>query len=360
MSTRVLLVEDDPAYARLVRECLADSHDPHHIVAKDTLADAIIELERELTDVVLLDLGLPDAQGLDTLEQLRRSAPRVPVVVLSGQDDLETALAAMRLGAQEYLVKGRAEHVLLPRALRYAMERKRMTDFEQLLFGVVGHDLRGPLQVVSLASEIIERDAALSAGSKEALARLDRAVRRANALVHDLLDLTRLRLGGRLPLDPRDVDLRSIVDAIVREIEATEPGRRIAVQHEGVAEGCWDRDRIEQVVANLLGNALQHSPRDTPITIEVTGGTDTVELAIHNLGPPIPADLLPRLFEPLTRAQTRRQGPSSSVGLGLFIVEQIVQAHGGRIDVRSDAEHGTRFTVTLPRVAVLASTSMPT
>src|SRR6185437_2578434 len=157
---RVLLVEDDAGYARLLREILSQPRqvDPgggYSIEWVATLGDALArleDLERTAPDIVLLDLGLPDAEGLEAIERVCAAAPRVPVVVLSGHSDIDTALEGMRRGVQEYLVKGQAEDALLPRAIRYAIERKKVQDLEPLLLGVVGHDLRTPLQTIAMAS----------------------------------------------------------------------------------------------------------------------------------------------------------------------------------------------------------------
>jgi len=126
----VLLVEDNPAYSRLLKIQLEELIEGLEVHCADTLEGALNELSTHSVDAVLLDLALPDVDGMEGLEKVRMAAPDVPIVVLSGDDDLDVALKAMRNGAQEYLVKGQAERELLPRALRYTCERKRMQEFE--------------------------------------------------------------------------------------------------------------------------------------------------------------------------------------------------------------------------------------
>lgn len=339
---RILLVEDDPAYARLVQERLRDLEDLRLVAVAPTLAEGVALARAHAPQVVMLDLGLPDSEGLATITEFHAAHPRLPVVVLSGLDNVELSLEAMRHGAQEYLVKGQAEAQLFPRAARAAIERKRLQELEQLLVGVVSHDLRGPLQTVTLNCELA---AAETTGKTRA--RLERAlgaVRHAETLVNDLLDATRARLGGLLPIAPEPTDVAALVEHAVHDlrpgaeggIEVTAPARLIARV---------DGPRITQVLHNLVGNAVQHSQPGTPIAVRLRD-EDAIVLEIHNVGAPVPDDLRDKLFEPLERA--RSASVNHSIGLGLYIVREIVKAHGGTIDVTSSAEAGTTFRVRLP------------
>lgn len=344
---RVLLVEDEPAAARLVRELLRDAADVELVAQAASLADALEALRRgDLDlDLVLLDLALPDSEGVDTVAAVRTAAPSLPIVVLSGLDDTHRALEAMRHGAQEYLVKGQGAADLLARTLSYAIERKRLQDVEQLLVGVVSHDLRDPLQTIAMSFETLARGVAGDA-ERRTIERGRRASARAIALVHDLLDATRARLAGILPIQTSIVDLGRIALQVVEDHRERHPDRTIHVETSGASETRADGRRIAQIVGNLLGNALQHSPPASPIGVTVRNAEHAFELAVHNEGV-IPSDLRARIFEPLGRAASA-SGAGQRVGLGLFIVGEIVRAHGGRVTVDSDDVRGTTFHVHIP------------
>lgn len=338
---RVLLVEDDDAQARLVTEQLRDRADVVVVKRCDTLADTIATLQGPNSfDVVLLDLGLPDSQGQETVLEVRRTATRPAIVVLSGMHDVSVAVEAMRKGAQDYVVKGAVDGANLARLLQLAIERKRLQDTEQMLVGVVSHDLRGPLQTIVLGCDILRRDT-----SSPRLDAIHRAAIRATALVNDLLDATRARLAGVLPVDLIECDLAQVIREALDETRVMYPNRTFELHLPASATAHADPKRIAQVVTNLVGNAVQHSAASAPVRIEMRPRGDGHELSVHNAGV-IPAAVRQRMFEPLEREGD--EGSGHNIGLGLFIVSEIVRAHGGAISVDSDAQRGTTFSVRLP------------
>ena len=227
---------------------------------------------------------------------------------------------------------------------------KKQALFEQQLIGIVSHDLRNPLNVVALASKVLSMQDDLSGPASKAVLRIQTAADRATRLVRDLLDFTQARLGNiRIQVAPADLHLltRSVVD----EVQVAAGDRVLTVTHEGDGCGVWDADRLGQVVQNLVTNALKYSPEDSPVQVATAGQGDAVRLSIHNGGAPISPVLLARLFEPLQRGEHTADRDSRSIGLGLFIVKRLVDAHGGTIDVESSEATGTTFTVRLPRRA---------
>ncbi len=222
-------------------------------------------------------------------------------------------------------------------------------DFEQQLIGMVSHDLRNPLSAILLSADILARFESLDDRCARSVLRIRSSADRANRMIRDLLDFTQARLGGGIRLDPRPIDLRELVRGVIDEVEAAHPGREIVVRHQGSERGAWDGDRIAQVIQNLLVNALKYSPPQRPVQLSTWTEPGWVLLSVQNGGPPIPAGKLPRIFEPLQRAVAEVDFSTRSVGLGLYIVRHIVDAHRGSIAVESTDEAGTTFTLRLPR-----------
>ncbi len=237
------------------------------------------------------------------------------------------------------------DRTLAERALRERAE------FEQQLIGIVSHDLRNPLNAILLGVQGLLRREELDERGTRALLRIQSSSERAIRMVKDLLDFTQARLGGGIPVHPRPLKLHTFTRQVVEEVRASFPEREIEVEAQGEGEGSWDSDRLAQVVTNLLTNALKYSPEGTPVRVRTRGEGDWVELAVHNGGAPIPPEALGRLFLPLQRATADVDKAGRSVGLGLYIVKQLVEAHRGTIEVKSSAQEGTTFTVRLPRRA---------
>jgi phosphoserine phosphatase RsbU/P len=225
-------------------------------------------------------------------------------------------------------------------------ESRRRSEFEALLVGIVSHDLRNPLGIVTMAASLLLAQD-MAAPQRKLAQRIEGAGRKAARLIADLLDFTVARGSGiHLSLEPRD--LHDLVAQAVEDAHATWPERMIVHERVGEATFPVDQARFEQIASNLIGNALQHSPATTSVTIETRGECEAVVFSVHNDGKPISAELMPQLFAPLRRGEDagHRRG---SIGLGLFIVHHLVERHGGTISVTSSEAAGTRFTVRLPR-----------
>jgi len=174
-----------------------------------------------------------------------------------------------------------------------------------------------------------------------------------NHLIGDLLDFTRSRLGGGIPIVRTEMRIGSIVQNVVDEITAAHPKRKLLVDIRGEEQGEWDCPRISQVLTNLIGNALEHGSDETIVKIDVDGDDEAITIAIHNRGIAIPMDQVKTIFSAMKGKQVSRSavasGPMGNLGLGLYIADRIISAHKGRIDVESSDELGTTFTVYLPR-----------
>ncbi len=222
-------------------------------------------------------------------------------------------------------------------------------DFEQKLIGIVSHDLRNPLNAITLGTAVLVQRQGLDERATRSVLRIQSSAERATRMVKDLLDFTQARLGGGIHIETRPVDLREVVGGVLEEVRAAEPTRVLDVRHEGDGQGTWDADRLAQVVQNLVTNALKYSPGDSRVRIATRAEGGAVSLTVSNGGAPIPASKLSSIFEPMQRATAEVDKVGRSVGLGLYIVKSIVEAHGGSIAVSSTQAEGTTFTVRLPR-----------
>ncbi|WP_175885558.1 HAMP domain-containing sensor histidine kinase [Burkholderia sp. BCC0044] len=218
-----------------------------------------------------------------------------------------------------------------------------------LLLGMLSHDMRTPLQTIQLTASYL---AALNAGEEvsEAAARLIRSGGRMQGLLDDLCDFNRTQLGLGINVVPRNVDLAHVLVNVVDELRAVHPDREITVDLRGDLRGDWDDRRMQQLLSNLVDNAIKYGARDTPVRVAAATSGAEVLIEVGNSGPAIDPRTLDRIFDPLERGDEgqRRTGGDAGLGLGLFIANEIAKAHSGRIDARSDQTE-TVFAVRLPR-----------
>lgn len=232
---------------------------------------------------------------------------------------------------------------------REARERAEASDaFKEIFFGVLGHDLRNPLNTILTTARLMQMRDELPADSHKRLQRVISSGVRMQRMIEQILDVTRARHADGISIDRDHHDLAAIVVAIVEETRAANPGHPIEVSIEDACVAPVDRDRFEQVVSNLLGNAIVHGEPGAPIAVALRASDASASLLVHNHGPPIDPEFMPRLFDPF-RQGPKPLGRSDGLGLGLYISERIVTAHGGTLQVSSARETGTLFAVMLPR-----------
>ncbi len=365
-SLRILLVEDNPTDALLVREALAEATSPAFTVVHGEMLQCALDLlARRPFDLVLLDLGLPDSQGIESLTRLRGRAPDVPVLVLTGLDDEDIGLKAVHAGAQDYLVKGYLSEKSLPRIIRYSVERKRLEDLlrqaQRLdaigqLAGGIAHDFNNLLTLINGHISVIAADQALSLESAESARQIQAASSRAAELTRQLLTFSR-----RQPLQVTKLDLAEVVRHRVPMFSRLLGDDTVLEVERGPAlpavEG--DAGMLEQVLLNLVVNARDAMPRGGKLSIRTftttvseaeadrfTDGAagNFVCLEVRDTGTGIAADLLPRIFEPFFTTKEEGKG----AGLGLAAVYGIVRQHRGWIKVASEPGRGAAFEVLLP------------
>ena len=369
---RILLVEDNPGDARLLRELLREaSASPVELTHVERLSEGRASVLEAAPDVVLLDLSLPDARGMETVRGMLDAAPDVAIIVLTGLDDESTAIAAMQAGAQDYLVKGDVDGRLVLRAIRYARERKRLElERVRLLEGeraarstaegavrardevlrVVSHDLGNSLSAVLVTTRVLLQTLP-EEGEQQVVRQRIQSIRelaeQMQRLRQDLLDVSMLE-AGRLSMGSGPVDPRALVEATLARYGPMAAEKNVDLESRlpaDLPEILADDQRLLQVLANLVTNAVKFTPPGGLISIGAEPEGDHVRFFVTDTGAGIaPADL-PHLFD---RFWTTRAGNPQGAGLGLAIAKGIVEAHRGRLTAESVPGEGSTFSFTIP------------
>jgi signal transduction histidine kinase len=225
---------------------------------------------------------------------------------------------------------------------------QRVDESRELFLATLSHDLRNPLNAIVVSAELLARSGQLDEENTGIASQMSGFAKVMAAMIHDLLDFTRTRLGGGMPVSAARTDLQHLCRDVLDEFRAVHPHRPLRFESSGDTSGEWDAARLRQVVSNLVANAIQYGGDVTPVEVSARGEESDVLLAVTNHGLPISSSALPTIFDPFVRAEgatKHRRG----VGLGLYIAREIVIAHGGTIEVTSDETTGTVFTVRLPR-----------
>ncbi|AZF16388.1 MULTISPECIES: sensor histidine kinase [unclassified Pseudomonas] len=220
-----------------------------------------------------------------------------------------------------------------------------------MFLGILGHDLRTPLGAILLGSDVLRRSQDAGARATKIANQIYTSVRRASQIVGDLLDLTRCQMGPGIPVKTADIDLSPLCQRVIEEIRTFHPEAIVMFDAKTPVAGQFDGPRMEQVFSNIVSNAVQHGDTTRPIQVELGIREDFAVFTVHNSGEAIPEDVLPFIFNPMGRFSQRtaiNHGPTEGLGLGLFIASEIVASHGGAIEVSSDTEQGTVFSVRVP------------
>lgn len=342
---KVLIIEDNESDVRLTRIALTRTPGVRYQVEDaQTLADGLDLLGRFKPDVILLDLRLPDSSGLDTYARVQTEAQDTPIVVFSGSDDDELALAAVRRGAQDYLVKGQIDDRILSRSLRYAIERQSMDVAKTNFIASAAHELRAPLTVISGTGSTLAADwKRLPPDRVDSLFdALGRQSERLRVLADDLLDLSRIqRRQLVLSLSPVDVD-QTVREALVY----APPPERVTVSIDvGVGTTVSsDASRVEQILVNLLQNAYRYGGPN--VGIHAGFLEQEVLIAVADDGPGLPEEISDSVFEPFVRAEAVSFIQGS--GLGLSISQGLARLLGGDLWYEPNQPRGARFVLRLP------------
>ena len=370
MSGRILVVDDEENVLVTIEAILR--MDGYDIDTAGSGERALELIGQNDYDVVLTDLRLEDMSGQDILAAIRQRSPATVSVMLTGYASLESALAALREGAYDYLIKP-SDPEELRATVRRGFERRqllrRITRLEELdelksqFLSIASHELRTPITAVSgfaqLAVRALEERLRASPPPDPSWQKeLERLVRQLNViqdqsaklgrLVRELLDVSRIQ-SGRLEFRLAPVDLVQLVREVTEQMQLGAPGRSLSVRVNGSSPVILgDRDHLEQVVGNLLDNAMKYSPVAGEVSVFVRTKGDEAHLTVEDRGMGIPADQLTRVFDLFYRTEEAESRRTPGLGLGLYITRGIVERHGGRIWMESERGKWTKVHVALP------------
>lgn len=382
-SVKILLIEDNLAFARLLQEYLNQAKSQEfRLIHVQRLVEALQALEKDQEaqhpfDVILLDLTLPDSQGLASLDPLMRQAPNLPIVVLTNTNDDALAIEAVRLGAQDYLVKRHVKADLLARSLCYAIERKqaartlrevnealalenqvrmaellRAQELNQLkteFVSTIAHDFRNPMNTILLCSGLLQTSGdRLTEEKKLKHFHLMRSAIKNMAHLLDEVSLMSRSDSGKLECRCQSMDLVAFCLQLVEEFQLGlgEKHELTFTTNSESIWGLWDESLLHHILGNLITNAIKYSPVGSQVEFKITPEDSTVIFQVRDWGIGIPQDELLQLFEPFARASN--VGAIPGTGLGLAIAKKCTETHGGTISVNSEVGVGTTFTVILP------------
>jgi signal transduction histidine kinase len=368
---RVLLVEDNAGDARLLREMFSKERaGSFELTHKTRMSEAEVHLARGGVDVVLLDMGLPDGQGIENLRRARAAAPDVVMMVLTGLDDEALAAAAIQEGAQDYLIKGQIENRALPRALRHAMDRQRMQaesdrmrnqqlQLRDEFLSHVSHELRSPLTAIysftTIVADGLAGETSLQQG--DCLQIVLRNVRQLQAMIEDLLEVTQAQ-EGKLSIELEPVSLDEAIEYAVDTRKGVAKEKEIAVSFEcsaGLPLAHANATRVRQILTILLDNAVKFTPAGGLVKVEASVHQKKegfLLVAVSDTGCGITPETIERIFGHLYQVsdlaiESCRAG-RKGLGLSLQIAKELVTRLGGEIWVTSELQKSSQFLFTLP------------
>jgi signal transduction histidine kinase len=367
---RILLIEDNAGDVRLLREMFskepADSFKITHVLR---MKDGVDHLASGETDIVLLDMGLPDEHGLASVRRAKAAAPDVPVIVLTGLDDENLAAEAMRAGAEDYLIKGQIESRALPRALRHAIERRRMQaeadairgqqiQMKEEFLSHVSHELRSPLTAIHQFVTILVDGLAgeLSVPQQESLGIVLKNVQQLRTMIDDLLEINRVQM-GKLIIELQSTSVTDAITYTMNTLAGSAAQKRITLSSNMECRLPLvhaDPSRLRQVLVALLDNAIKFTPVDGTVSVgaslqEDNASVVTIEVADSGMG--IRPDLTELIFSRQFQADPALEG-RRGLGLGLYICKELVTRQGGHVWARNLPGKGAIFTVTVPIVSL--------
>ncbi|HSI87916.1 MAG TPA: ATP-binding protein [Pyrinomonadaceae bacterium] len=369
---KVLLVEDDEDDYLLAKDLFEEiAGDGYELEWVRSFDDALKLETPDCYDICLLDYRLGEHDGIELMSELRSRGFNCPMILLTGQGDLEVDRMATIAGASDYLVKGQISPAALERSVRYAIQQ-RLLENERInhireqearvqaeaanrakddFLAVLSHELRTPLNAMLGWARLLRTNKDNDDIFVRAVDAIERSALMQTKFVDDLLDVTRI-VNGQLSLARADVDLGPLVEAAIDGIQPTADAKSIEVKTDidkeiGIVSG--DPERIQQIVNNLLSNAVKFTPEGGTVSVLLEKEDGKARLQVADTGVGISKEFLPQVFDRYKQAHNATTNRKGGLGLGLAIVRYLVEKHDGTVGVDSDGEgKGATFTVHLP------------
>lgn len=366
--TVVLLIEDDEEDYILLQKVLAKvPHQRYKVLWEQQSERGLAHMQREDHDISLVDYRLGATSGIDLLKQARQRGYNRPIIMLTGAGGGNIDIQALHAGADDYITKDQLQGELLHRLIRYAIERKKAAEERDLLLreqiiqnerearrnefiSMVVHELKTPITSLKGYSQLLGRrcERMGDADGMQLASRMDQQVKRLTGLIDDLLDINRME-GDRLRLRASEFAFDDLVEEVIADIQLTTEQHTLVKEGQTDATIQGDRERIGQVLTNLLTNAIKYAPESEKIVIKLARDEQSVIASVQDFGPGIPDEQQAHVFEPFYRVE--EQGSTASgLGLGLTIAANLIKRHQGKIWVESEEGAGTTFSFTLPFV----------
>lgn len=355
---RVLLIEDDEDDYVITRELLAEIVGMKFKLDWISTPEAGLEaLSSSQHDVCLMDFRIGSTTGIDLLRRAVGLDIQIPIILLTGQNQREIDVEAMKSGASDFLVKGTINAPMLDRSIRYAIERARVKRQERDVIQMredfianVSHQLRTPVTSLKGYLELLAKNQVPEpAVREEFLLRAFEDTKRLSGLVNDLLDTSRWE-GGYFQLRLEDTDLSAVVANSIKAVEGIATSKKIPLiqsASQGPISVKADAHSLEQVLTNLLSNAIKFSEPPHPIKVDIEIGNGMVTIRVIDEGPGIPVTELEKVFNKFYQAEGGQKQAGVGSGLGLYIANKIIEAHGGHMGVDSEVGKGSTFSFSL-------------
>ncbi|HJT56143.1 MAG TPA: ATP-binding protein [Ktedonobacteraceae bacterium] len=365
-STTVLLIEDDEEDYILLQKVLAKVASTRYKVQWEQHFEAGLKhMLREDHDICLVDYRLGANSGIELLKAARRQGYNLPIILLTGAGGGDIDIQALQAGADDYITKDMVQGELLHRLIRYAIERRKAEQERERLvreqiirdehearrnefISMVVHELKTPLSSIKGYSQLLGRRSQRAGDEQgtQLATRMDQQVNRLTSLIDDLQDVNRME-GGKLRLRESTFAFDELVAEVVADIQLTTEQHTFVIEGQTGATIYGDRERISQVLMNLLTNAIKYAPQSETILVKLIRNTEFVQVCVQDFGPGIPKELQAHVFEPFYRVETSH-GSAQGLGLGLAIAAGLVERHQGCMWVESEEGAGATFCFTLP------------